>query len=123
MMVATLPTYVFIPLETTIPVPRPWVTVVAEYAILVLPPIDTQFLFLLFFISRTFACLVAGNDSPVNRATSISKFTLSTSRKSAGTTTPVVSLTIPPTTKVSALTISILPSRITCEDGAAKAEG
>ena len=93
---AMLPTSVFIPVAITTPVPRPYITMDDEYAILLLSP--------KVHVSgnTASASFSAGTDSPVNEASWIFKFAESINRKSAGTISPSRSNTISPTTNSAA---------------------
>ena len=91
-----LPTSVFIPVAITTPVPRPYITMEDEYAILLLSP--------KVHVSgnTASASFSAGTDSPVSEASCIFKFAESINRTSAGTMSPSQSNTISPTTNSAA---------------------
>lgn len=113
---AILPTSVAMPTAVTIPVARPRVIVLAEYTMLTRSPRGTS------WSARTLsACLLMGRDSPVRRASSVERLMLSPRRRSAGMTSPTLSRTMSPTTRPSALMVSIWPSRMTLQVGAERA--
>ncbi|BAK79489.1 hypothetical protein MOUSESFB_0347 [Candidatus Arthromitus sp. SFB-mouse-Yit] len=109
---AILPIFVFIPVETTIPSPRPYVTIVDIYPIFFLSAIgiDSLFEIILVFFS-------VGRDSPVRADSSTLRFTHSKNLISAGIILPASSIIMSPTTKSFELISIILLSRLTIAFG------
>ncbi len=93
---AIRPNSVAIPVATTTPVPRPYVTAVPLYAMFVRSPMDS--------VSSASAAVVlaTGVDSPVNAASSILSAATSSSRRSAGTMVPTSRRTTSPGTSSAA---------------------
>lgn len=113
---AILPTSVSMPVEMTMPVARPRVTELPEKARLMRSPVGMS------ASSKTSSgFLLMATDSPVKCASSVERLMPLTSRRSAGTTSPVTSETKSPLTRVSALTVSLWPSRITLHFGVDRA--
>ena len=101
------------PVATTTPRPRPFVTCVAAYARLRRSPSETS------LRSIGWVCLSTGSDSPVSAASWTRRFTASISRRSAGTTFPASSATTSPGTSSTAGISTTRPSRYTRTVGTA----
>ncbi len=110
---AIFPSSVFIPVETTMPVPRPYDTVVPLKAMFTLSPSGIN------FSSSVHMLFSTGTDSPVSAASSIFNFAASVSLISAGIILPASSMTMSPGTIPEAGTLFILLSLYTKAFGAA----
>ena len=95
---AIFPTSVAIPVLTTTPFPRPYVTLLLEKAMLMRSPIPTS------LPSKTTNSFSTGTDSPVNAASSIFSELTSIKRISAGTTSPASNKSMSPGTNSVLLT-------------------
>ena len=106
------PTSVRMPVATTTPTARPYVTIAEAYAMLLRSPNGQSSG---NFASASFS---AGTDSPVKDASWIFKFADSINRKSAGTMSPSLSMTTSPTTNSRAGIMRSSPWRNTRAVGA-----
>ncbi len=100
-----LPVSVALPVSTTTAVARPAATVLPSYSIELRPAIASA-------VTGSVA-LSTGNDSPVSDDSSISSARASSSRQSAGTTSPAPSRMTSPTTNPTAGMVRSRPSRRT----------
>lgn len=108
---AIAPISVAIPVPVTIPRARPLVTVDEEKAMLIRSPTPVSPL-----RSRR-GSFMTGRDSPVSKASSVSKFMTSNNLRSAGTTSPVFNSTMSPGTTVLLGMWSMIPSLRTAAVG------
>ncbi len=99
------PASVALPVATTIALARPTATVVPSYSIERRSAIASA-------VTGS-AVLSTGNDSPVRDDSSTCRAWASSSRQSAGTTSPAPSSTMSPTTRPAAGTVRSSPSRRT----------
>ena len=103
-MSAIFPTSVLIPVFTTTPLPRPYVTLLFEKAMFTRSPMPIS------PAGKIPISFSTGTDSPVKAASSIFNEAASNNRISAGTTSPASSITISPGTNSSLLIVNVCPS-------------